>query len=111
MSHKRYLRVTIHDNDFTSSLEQACATLYNIFQCAAHFPKEEDLFVVRGLIKALWNGTYIAEHWARWSTLNYLEASYLAPKLEFVEYCDIPDWDNNESVYIPMFYDSHILTR
>ena len=32
------------------------------------------------------------------------------PVLEFVEYEDIPDWDDNSSVYIPMF-NTNILLR
>lgn len=111
MSHKRYLRVTIHDNDFTSSLEQTCETLYNIFQFEECFPEEEDFDTVSGLIKAIWHGVYMAEHWARWSTLNNLDATYLMPKLEFVAYDNLPDWDNGESVYIPMFYNGCVLTR
>ena len=30
--------------------------------------------------------------------------------LEFVNYLDIPDWDNYESIYIPMF-EGEILVR
>ena len=28
---------------------------------------------------------------------------YFEPTLEFVDYIDIPNWDDNQSVYIPMF--------
>ena len=28
---------------------------------------------------------------------------YFEPTLEFVDYLDIPGWDDNQSVYIPMF--------
>lgn len=111
MSRTNYLRVTIHDNDFTSSLERACETLYEIFQYAERFPDENEFDVVRGLIKALWHGAYMAESWAKWSTMMHLDASYLMPKLEFIESYDIPDWDNRESVYIPMFYNGYVLTR
>lgn len=33
------------------------------------------------------------------------------PILEFVDYLDIPDWDDNESVYIPMFENAEIIRR
>lgn len=33
------------------------------------------------------------------------------PVLEFVNYEDIPDWDDNSSVYIPMYDNAEILIR
>lgn len=43
---------------------------------------------------------------------DYRETSidYFDCKLEFVNFLDIPEWDNNESIYIPMFY-GDILVR
>lgn len=36
---------------------------------------------------------------------------YFEPTLKFVDYLDIPDWDNGESIYIPMFENAEIITR
>lgn len=36
---------------------------------------------------------------------------HFEPTLEFVDYLDIPQWDNDESVYIPMFENAEIIRR
>lgn len=36
---------------------------------------------------------------------------YLYPKLETVEEKDIPEWDNDEIVYIPLFENGQIKRR
>ena len=36
---------------------------------------------------------------------------HIVPTVEFVDYLDIPDWDNDESVYIPMFENAEIIRR
>ena len=50
----------------------------------------------------------------RWNknSVGFLEnpKGIFKPVLEFVEYEDIPDWDDNSSVYIPMF-NTNILLR
>ena len=36
---------------------------------------------------------------------------YFQPTLEFIDYLNIPDWDNGGSIYIPMFEDAEIIIR
>ena len=69
------------------------------------------------------NSKYVKELWfsvhnicliMRWNknSVGFTESSesLFTPHLEFVDYLDIPDWDNYESIYIPMF-EGEILVR
>lgn len=50
--------------------------------------------------------------WCTGKSLEYRESplSNFECDLEFVDYLDIPDWDNYQSVYIPLF-NGEILVR
>lgn len=107
----RYLRVTIHDNDFTSSLLLVGELLHEVFQKEERYPSEEDFPVLKGIIRHLWFGADVAEDLMRWGEPLNKDVGFFDPKLEFVESEDIPEWDNKESVYIPMFDDGDVLRR
>ena len=105
----KYLRVTIHDNDFRISLQFVCDILYEIFWMT-NYPTEEDFPKLKECIKHLWFGTN--------ATVGLLESGcyktdikYFSPYLEFVDLLDIPDWDNGESAYIPMFDDAEVIYK
>ena len=105
----KYLRVTIRDNDFTTSLRAIGKLLYETFYSEGKYPTEEDLPTLKEIIKHLWFGADMAIDLMRWGHLNTPNIEYFEPSLEFVDYLDIPDWDNNESIYIPMFDNSEII--
>ena len=107
----KYLRVTIHDNDFHTSLEMISELLYETFQMEDRYPTEEDFPVLKECIKHLWFGEHMTSKLMRWGKRDTTDINYFEPCLEFVDYLDIPDWDNAESVYIPMFDDAEILAR
>lgn len=114
-----YLRVTIHDNDFRSSLQIVCHAMYDIFSDEDKWPTEEDFPKIKEYIKHIWWGVHNAMNHMRWKNTcvvhHELDKSsgmdYLEPKLSFINFIEIPDWDNFESVYIPMFHDAEILLR
>ena len=110
-SNTKYLRITIHDNDFTTSLEMISELLYETFQFEDKYPTEEDFSVLKEYIKHLWFGEHMIMHLMRWRSCDTININYFEPSLEFVDYLDIPDWDNAESVYIPMFDNAKILRR
>lgn len=110
-TYAKYLRVTIHDNDFRRSLDMISELLYEIFQLEGKYPTEEDLPILKEYIKHLWFGTHMTNSLMRWGKCNAIGIGYFEPHLEFVDYLDIPDWDNAESVYIPMFDGAEILNR
>lgn len=107
----KYLRITIHDNDFSMSLEWIGELLYEIFYTEDNYPTEEQLPMLKEHIKYLWHRTYMIQDLMRWNSVGDDDANYFNPHLEFVDYADIPDWDNRESIYIPMFDDAKILIR
>lgn len=110
----RYLKITIHDNDFTNSLEQVAHTLNRIFSTIGKYPEEDELPLLKEYIESLWFSIDNIWQIMRWNknSVGFSEnpKGILKPVLEFVEYEDIPDWDDNSSVYIPMF-NTNILLR
>ena len=107
----KYLRITIHDNDFSLSLEWIGELLYEIFWAEDNYPTEEKLPMLKEHIKRLWHSTYVIQDFMRFYPAGDVEENYFNPHLEFVDFADIPDWDNHESIYIPMFDDAKILMR
>ena len=111
----KYLRVTIHDNDFTSSLRIACEAFYQLCYEENRYPDEEDFPIIRKYFSHVWSGLDSLQNLLRWKdiSIEYKSSSmtYLNPELSFVVFENIPDWDNHESVYIPMFDNGEILMR
>ena len=107
----KYLKVTIYDNDFTSTLEMVCETLYEIFQQEGKYPTEEDFPTLQMIIQHMWFATDMAQDLMRWGHLNSPTMKYFIPDLSFVTAEELSEWENHEVVYIPMFDDYKILMR
>ena len=111
----KYLRITMHDNDFWLSLEYLSKMLYDIFISERRFPEEDELSSLKKFIQPLWFSLHNLSSLMRWnkSCVGFIETieETFVPILEFVDYLDIPDWDNGESVYIPMFENAEIIRR
>lgn len=111
----KYLRVTMHDNDFSGSLELLADMLYKIFIGEGRFPEEDEFSLLEKYIQSLWFSLHNISHIMRWNKniVGFKESAevYFQPTLEFIDYLNIPDWDNGESIYIPMFKDAEIIMR
>lgn len=111
----KYLRVTIHDNDFWYSLSLLADMLYEIFIGEGRFPEEDELPLLKKYIQPLWFSLHNLDSIMSWNknAVGFKETieKHFEPTLEFVDYVDIPDWDNDESVYIPMFKNAEIIRR
>lgn len=111
----RYLRVTMHDNDFWLSLEYLSKMLYDIFIFEGRFPEEDELPLLKKYIQPLWFSLHNLSSVMCWNknSVGFKETieKYFEPILEFVDYVDIPDWDNGESAYIPMFKNAEIIRK
>ena len=107
----KYLRITIHDNDFWYSLEMIGELLYQLFNFEEKYPTEEQLPLLKEYIKYMWYGTYAVKGLMLCNKPADGDIDYFEPHLEFVDYFDIPEWDNRESIYIPMFDNAEILVR
>lgn len=105
----------MHDNDFWLSLYQLSKMLYEIFLSEGRFPEEDELPLLRKYIQPLWFSLHNLNSIISWNknSVGFTESAekYFVPTLEFVDYINIPDWDNDESVYIPMFKNSQIIRR
>lgn len=111
----KYLRVTIHDNDFWYSLSLLAYMLYDLFIGEGRFPEEDELPLLKKYIRPMWFSLHNLNSVMCWNknSVGFKETieEYFEPTLEFVDYVDIPDWDNDESVYIPMFEGAEIIRR
>lgn len=111
----RYLRITIHDNDFINSLEHVANTLNAVFISEGRYPEEDELPLLKKYVQSLWFSIDSISDILRWNktSVKFKENSekIYEPELKFVDYLDIPEWDNYESVYIPMFDNAEILIR
>lgn len=111
----KYLRITIHDNDFLLSLKQLSEMLYEIFLVEGRFPEEDDLPLLEKYVKHLWFSLNNIGKIMRWNKtcvgFNASSIEIFSPILDFVNYPDIPKCEDNESVYIPMFEDAEIIIR
>ena len=105
----KYLRVTVHDNDFTSPLLYVGGLLQQVFT-DNEYPTEQDSDILKEMIAHIWYGAYEIISKLRFGECDLCGFDYFEPDLEFVDFEDIPDWDNSESIYIPMF-DGEILLR
>ena len=105
----------MHDNDFWYSLSLLADMLYTIFTYEGRFPEEDELSLLKKYIQPLWFSIDNISDVMRWNKksvgFNETIVKHFYPTLEFVDYLDIPDWDNDESVYIPMFENAEIIRR
>ena len=106
----KYLRVTMHNNDFTSSLLIVGNLLQQTFKYEGKYPTKQDLDVLAEMIEHIWYGTHEIIGKLRNGECEFFGFDFFEAYLEFVDFEDIPDWDNCESIYIPMF-DGEILMR
>lgn len=113
----KYLRITINDNDFSSSLEKVANMLKNIFLYENKFPTENELEELKYTIKLMWYSIHETTNIMRWKDTSvnhkfskddkYIE--YFTPNLKIVDYLDIPDWENYEVAYVPLFKDGDVI--
>ena len=113
MSNAKYLKVTLHDNDFTSIIEFSSMLLKEIIDFfdgyGSYDISDEDLSRLKDDIHYLLYATYRIYNYLYHRECN-TKSDYFKPDLEIVDYLDMPEWDNNESVFIPLF-DGDIITR
>lgn len=67
--------------------------------------------MLKDMIHHIWYGTHNIMTSLRCSKRCGTDIEYFNCHLEFVDYLDIPDWDNWESIYIPMNFNGEIITR
>ena len=104
MNTRNYLKVTVHDNDFIHPLLKAVGVLYDICYENDRYPDETDLEDIRIFINHLcFNIKQISDHFEWDITTSEHLLEYLMPDICIIDGSDIPEWDNAESVYMPLF--------
>ena len=97
-----YLRLTIHDNDFWCTIMFVAELLNHMIDFCDMTITEEDLPEIKEYINGLLYSTCNIEHYM----LNRVMPSYdsFDPDLKIVNYLDIPECENFECAYIPLFH-------
>lgn len=111
-----YLRVTIHDNDFTSYAYELGDAIRDILRFACdNFTtstvEQIDLEAIKPYIASIWYGIDALSHHFWWKGTSRNENQTNTCRnwfedgldLEIVDYTDILDWDNCESIYIALY--------
>lgn len=102
----KYLKITIHDNDFTSYIEYLADAIMNMFKWNEWKPKtDEDLEKLKPGIAHVWTGLvmiYQATGTHPDSNIHNYIMEHLDLSIE--EFENIPDSvENYEDLYIPLF--------
>lgn len=110
---KKYLKFTIHDNDFQFEHEYLAELFNKLFQFYGSYPKEDQLDILAEQIKYIWyhtnklvsiiNGEYREESPAKYD--------YFKPDLELVDEEETKEWDNQETAFIPAFKTDKVIFR
>lgn len=117
-----YLKITMHDNDFTGCWENLGNCIRDALIANNYYPNysesdrklfdgkeldEEDLNKLKPWIENLWFSIFNLEQFLRWnnSSIKFKETDrkIFDCELSIVDYLEIPDWDNGESIFIPLF--------
>lgn len=95
--------VTMRDNDFSMSLELLGETLSHVFSIYEYPNSKEDLERIKEYVQNIVWGIHNISHafLGKYSWTTPL--SIFDCDLSIVDEHDIPEWDNAESIYIPMF--------
>ena len=113
MSNAKYLKVTLHDNDFTSIIEFSSMLLHELIDFfdgyGSYNISDEDLLKLKDDIHHLLYATYRIYNYF-FHRKRDTPFEYFKPDLEIIDYLNIPEWDNCESVFIPLFK-GEIITR
>jgi hypothetical protein len=103
-----YLKITLHDNDFTSYYKVLGNAILDTFNYAGYYPDESNLDMLKPYIANIWysiNNISEIVHHSEECDKTYFDDV----KLEIVKYEDIPKWNNAEDIYIPLFPEAEVL--
>lgn len=106
----KYLKVTIHDNDFTSYADIMAKAIMDMLNWLQWKPTEESLDKLKPAIANIWNGFQMlrqAIDTRQDSNIYDYIMEHLDLSIE--EFGNIPDFDNYEDLYIPLFECGEVL--
>ena len=106
-----YMRVTIHDNNFSDCLEATCERLHTAFHYEYSVPHDEtsiDIESLKYFIAKMMVANRILRHIMKNKEPYSLEiennyVKYFLERLQIKFVDEMLDWDNCESCYIPLW--------
>ena len=110
MSDAKYLKITIYDNDFTGYWHILAEAVHSMIMWMKASDDLEDIDMDRlaNGIQEIWSGLnksmYALEPYRRrkyFQTDTSMDC--FKPYLSIVNYSDIPEWENGEVIYVPLF--------
>ena len=99
----KYLKITIHDNDFTGYYRILGETLLNMFRYHGDYPTEDNVQQLKYAIGNLWYSINQINIFMDNRFPQVARDYFYYPDLAIVDYLDIPKWGNGEDIYIPLF--------
>ena len=115
-----YMRVTIHDNDFSDCLEATCERLHAAFHYEYSVPHDETSIDIEGLkyfVAKMMAANHILHNIMTYKDPYSLEIekshiNYFLERLQIEFVDEMLDWDNRESCYIPLWSENaFVVTR
>ena len=109
-----YLKLSIHDNDYWYIIERVSESLSEIFYFLDITPnilknKLPQLKIyIQDMLYTTYTMCFLLE--GRDKDEELTSRDYFEPDLEIVDYLDIPNWDNGENAFIPLF-DADVIYR
>lgn len=107
MSNARYLKISLHDNDFTIIIEFSSELLKELIDFFDYYGSyeisEKDLYKLQDSIQHLLYATYRIHNYLFHRDYEDMPFDSFRPSLHIVDYLDIPEWSNHDSVFIPLF--------
>lgn len=109
-----YLAVTLHDNDFITELRLMAECIISlpiidltkINESASSEDMDKIALSIQYLLCGIYNGNLAFGY-----TNNYIALERFKPDMKIVDFFDIPEDDNRQSVYIPLFGDKEYIVR
>ena len=109
-----YLKLSIHDNDYWYIIERVSESLSEFFYFLDITPNilKNKLLQLKIYIQDMLYTTYTMCFLlkGRDKDEELTSRDYFEPDLEIVDYLDIPNWDNGENAFIPLF-DADVIYR
>ena len=102
----KYLRITIHDNDFVRSIEIAANAIFSEYNKSYNDITEDSIPLLKesvrdimGGIEKIKYGIHIDDGW-KFDEEHWREI--FTPDITIIDEYEIDDWENGEVYYIPL---------
>ena len=114
-SSARYLKITLHDNDFTDIIEFSSILLKKLIDYFDYYGSynidEKDLNKLQDNIQYILYATYRIYNYFYHMDYEDVSFDYFKPDLKIVDFLDIPERVDNTGVFIALFKGDNLIFR